>query len=447
MATDNPLPTTCTPAPGTPACFPVIPVAVVIAVSPRRQAWDLEDTIMNYDTLFSKSLPAPVETHPGLRADTKYVFSVTYADPDCLPAEGLLDALRVAMRTQARDLAKYPPPQGHIGMRELIAQDLKVKRSLETDIGSIFLSSGAGGAIQVILDAFIDPGDVVLVEEFTYLGTLSMLLARRAEVIHIPTNDQGMNTDALESTLREVTAQGKRAKMIYTISVYQNPMGSTLSLERRKHMLEISHRYGVPILENESYADFRIDGDPLPPSIKGLEGMDGQDSVMYVSAYTKLLGCGLRLGYAVVPGEVKDTLSRMRFGGAPSHLASMAVHEYLREHEEEYIVKVGSSLKVKRDALLAALREYFPPGCTWTNPHGGMAVWVCLPQGADTWAALDKAVESDVKFNPGPLFRANRDYPNYLRLTYSYNTPGEIREGIEILAGVLEREGMFSAAR
>ena len=126
MATDNPLPTTCTPAPGTPACFPVIPVAVVIAVSPRRQAWDLEDTIMNYDTLFSKSLPAPVETHPGLRADTKYVFSVTYADPDCLPAEGLLDALRVAMRTQARDLAKYPPPQGHIGMRELIAQDLKV---------------------------------------------------------------------------------------------------------------------------------------------------------------------------------------------------------------------------------------------------------------------------------------------------------------------------------
>ena len=279
------------------------------------------------------------------------------------------------------------------------------------------------------------------------MGTLSMLLARRAEVIHIPTNDQGMNTDALESTLREVTAQGKRAKMIYTISVYQNPMGSTLSLERRKHMLEISHRYGVPILENESYADFRIDGDRLPPSIKGLEGMDGQDSVMYVSAYTKLLGCGLRLGYAVVPGEVKDTLSRMRFGGAPSHLASMAVHEYLREHEEEYIVKVGSSLKAKRDVLLAALREYFPPGCTWTNPHGGMAVWVCLPQGADTWAALDKAVESDVKFNPGPLFRANRDYPNYLRLTHSYNTPGEIREGIEILAGVLEREGMFSAAR
>ena len=175
--------------------------------------------VMNYEKLFSKNLPAPVDMHPSSRVDTKYVFSVTYADPDSLPAEGLSDALRVAMRTQARDLAKYPPPQGHIGMRELIAENLKEKRGLETSIDSIFLSSGAGGAIEVILDAFIDPGDIVLVEEFTYLGTLSALLSRRAQVIHIPTDDQGMNTDALESTLKELASQGKHPKMIYTISV------------------------------------------------------------------------------------------------------------------------------------------------------------------------------------------------------------------------------------
>ncbi len=397
---------------------------------------------MNYDNLFSKSLPAPVETHPSSRIDTKYVFSVTYADPDSLPAEGLSDALRVAMRTQSRDLAKYPPPQGHIAMRELIAQNLKEKRGLETSIDSIFLSSGAGGAIEVILDAFIDPGDIVLVEEFTYLGTLSMLLARRAQVIHVPTDDQGMNTDALEGTLKELAAQGKHPKMIYTISVFQNPLGVTMSLERRKHLLELSHRYGVPILENESYADFQIDGDPPPQSIKG---MDDQDSVMYVSAYTKLLGCGLRLGYGVVPEQIKETLAKLRFGGAPSHLASMTVHEYLREHKDEYIEKVGSNLRAKRDALLAALGEYFPPDCTWTKPSGGMMVWVQMPEGADTWAALEKAVEADVKYNPGPVFRANRDGNNFLRLTYSHNTPDEIREGVGILAGVFEREGLFGA--
>ena len=395
---------------------------------------------MNYENLFSSRMPAPVKTHPGLQADTKYVFSVTYANPQTLPADGLSDALRAAMRTQAPDLAKYPPSQGHIGMRELIAQNLEEKRGLHTDIDSIFLSSGAGGAIQVILDAFIDPGNIVLVEEFCYLGTLAMLLSRRANIIHIPTDDDGMIIDALESTVKDLAAQGKRPKMIYTISVYQNPMGMTMSLERRKHLLEISHRYGIPIIENESYADFVIDGEPLPQSIKG---MDDQDSVMYISAYTKLLGCGLRLGYGVVPEQVRETLGKLRFGGSPSHLASMTVHEYLREHKDEYLEQVSSSLKMKRDALLAALGENFPPSCTWSKPNGGMMVWVQLPEGADTWAALDRAVEADVKYNPGPVFRADRDRPNYMRLTYSHNSPEEIREGIGILASVFEREGLF----
>ena len=395
---------------------------------------------MNYDSLFSRNLPAEVESHPGLQADTKYVFSVTYADPDTLPYEGLLDSVRDAIREDGRSLAAYPPPQGHEGMRELIAGLLKENRGIDTDVDSIFLSSGAGGAIQCILDAFIDPGDVVLVEEFTYLGTLRMLLERQAEVVHVSTDENGMDTDALESALKDLLSSGKRPKMVYTIPVYQNPMGVTLSQERRKHMVEISHRYGIPVVENESYADFRIDGPPLPPAMMG---MDDQGSVLYVSAYTKLMGCGLRLGYAVVPEAVKGTLQRLRFGGSPSHLAAMAVHGYLSQHRDEYVEDVGASLKVKRDAMLAALGESFGPGCEWTTPHGGMMVWVKLPEGADTWAALDRAVEADVKYNPGPVFRAERDGRNYLRLTYSHNTPDEIREGIAILAHVFSREGFF----
>ena len=396
---------------------------------------------MNYDRLFSSHLPAFVDMPAGLLAQTRYVFSVTYADPDTLPSQGFSDAVREAMRREGRDLAAYPPLQGHEGMRELIAQNLKENRGLETKVDSIFLSAGAGGAIQCILDAFIDPGGVVLVEEFTYLGTLRMLLERRAQVIHVPTDEQGMDTGALEAIVKDLVSQGKQPKMINTISVYQNPMGMTLSLERRKHMLEISHRYGVPILENESYADFRIDGAPLPSS---MIGMDSQDSVMYVSAYTKLLGCGLRLGYGVFPEPVREMLTRLRFGGYPSHLASMIVYEYMRNHKDQHIHKVSLSLEAKRDAMLAALDEHFPTSCTWSKPHGGMMIWVRLPEGADTWAMLDKAVEADVKYNPGPLFRAKRDRKNYLRLTYSHNTPEEIREGIAILAGVFAREGLFN---
>ena len=395
---------------------------------------------MKYETLISTRLPAPVDTPVGLAAETKYVFSVTYADPDTLPSEGLTDAMRDAMLREGRDLAQYPPPQGHVGMRELIAQRLGEGRKLDASVDSVFLSGGAGGAIQTILDALIDPGDIVLVEEFCYLGTLNALLGRRAQVVHVPTDDRGMDTDALESTVKSLVSRGQRPKLIYTISVYQNPMGVTLALDRRRQMLEISHRYGIPILENESYADFRIDGEPLPPSIMG---MDDQDSVIYVSAYTKLLGCGLRLGYGVFPEPLRDTLSHLKFGVSPSHLAAMTVHEYLRNHADEYVADVAASLNAKRDAMVAALGENFPPNCAWNSPAGGMMVWVRLPEGADTLAALDRAVEADVKYNPGSVFRADRDRKNYLRLTYSHNTPEEIHGGIAVLAGVFEREGLW----
>jgi 2-aminoadipate transaminase len=397
---------------------------------------------MDYENLFARTLIKPTEMPVGMAANTKYVFSVTYTDSGTLPYQGLSDALSEAMHREGRDLAMYPPPQGHEGMRELIAETLAENREVKTSPDSIFLSAGASGGIQCILDVFIEPGDIVLVEEFTYMGSLAMLLQRGAEVIHVPTDQDGMDTDVLEDIVRDLVFNGKRPKMIFTIPLYQNPMGMNLSLERRKRMLKVSQEYGIPILENESYADFQIDGDPLPPAMLG---MDESQSVMYVSSYTKLLGCGLRLGYAVVPDVVRDTLAAIQFGGLPSHLAAMAVHGYLRSYRKQHVQAPAAALGAKRDAMLEALREHFPPICTWNRPQGGMMIWVRLPEGADTGSVLDKAVEADVKYNPGSVFRADRGHSNYIRLTYSHNTPQEIREGIAILADVFNRQGLFES--
>jgi len=395
---------------------------------------------MDYAALFTSNAGAEVEMPPGLKVPTKYVFSVTYADPHTLSSQWLSQAAQSALQQEAIRLAPYPPPQGHIGMRDLICRNLRKTRGLNVDAESVFLTGGAAGAIQHILDALVDPGDVVLVEEFCYLGTIKMLLERRAHVAHISTDDQGMQTVALENTIRILQSRGQRPKLIYTIPVYQNPMGMTMSLERRKHMVEISQKYNVPILENESYADFRIDGPSLPPPMMSI---DDQSSVMYVSAYTKLIGCGLRLGYSVVPEPVLAKLARNDFGPAPSHLAAMTVHQYLSNHMDEHIAAVRKSLQSKRDAMLAALDDHFPRSCSWNQPSGGMMVWVRVPQGRDTLAALDKAVDADVKYNPGPVFRADQHGSNYLRLTYSHNSPDEIRDGVAILADVFHREGVF----
>jgi 2-aminoadipate transaminase len=218
----------------------------------------------------------------------------------------------------------------------------------------------------------------------------------------------------------------------------------TLSAERRKHMVEISQTYGIPILENESYADFRIDGDPLPTAFSGLSD---QGDVMYVSSFTKLLGCGLRVGFGVLPPGVREALPQVNAENLPrrgvSHLATMMVYEYLREHEAEHIETVRNALRVRRDAMLDALQQNFPSFCEWTHPQGGMLVFVRLPEGADTWATLPKATARDVKYNPGGVFRADRGRNNYLRLTYSHNSPEEIREGVARLAELFREEGYF----
>ena len=396
---------------------------------------------MNYDKLTSKNIPLKVDMPTGLKAEAKYVFSVTYTDPHSLNTSAMWEGMKDIMDKNGDVLAPYPDPQGHPDLRKFIATNLRNERSIETNPDSIFLSSGAGGAVRCILEAFIDPGDVVFVEEFSYLGTMRMLLQRGARVIHIACDNEGLLTGILEEKIKDLVAEGIQPKAIYTISVYQNPTGVTLSMKRRLHLLEIAHRYGVPIIENESYSHFLIDGDPLPPSMYGL---DDQNAVMYISAFTKLLGCGLRLGYGVVPESVKNILSESSFGGSPSQLSAMTAYEYLKDNMEMHIHNVRASLKAKRDAMLSALSENFPSTCSWTNPSGGMMIWVKLPEGADTWKTLDKAVNAGVKYNPGGVFRSNRDNNNYLRLTYSYNTPEEIWEGIGILAEVFRREGLFS---
>ena len=392
---------------------------------------------MDYSKLITRNMPAAVTTPEAAAADTDYVFSVTYTDPDTMPTAGIAEAVRIAMINEGQDLARYPPPLGHPGLREYIADSLRTNRGADVPVDQIFLSAGAGGAIGTVLEAFLDPGDTVLVEEFSYLGTLSMFLSRRANVVHVRTDDEGMDTAALEASIRDLVRRGIQPKMIYTISVYQNPMGVTLSADRRRRMIEISQKYGVPIFENESYADFRIDGDPLPPAMLGT---DDQDSVIYTSAYTKLLGCGLRLGFGVVPEPMLATMKALRFGTSPSHLAAQAVYGFLCDHGDSHIEAVSESLKVKRDAMLAALGENFGSAASWDRPDGALYVWVKLREDADLTATHALALDADVGYQPGVNFAPDGvSGKNYARLCYGYNTSEEIHEGIARLAEVFHK--------
>jgi len=394
----------------------------------------------NYQDLASTTLPPEIEMPLGLREDAKFTFSVTYTDPDAMALKEFAEATATAIERDGKDLGTYPPPQGHLALREFISSELSAKRGSEISPENIFLTSGAGGACQVFVDSFINPGDVVMMDEFCYHGSLNMFLKKGARPCHVAMDEDGIIPEKLEAAIKENIQNGDKPKLIYTISVYHNPTGATISLERRKKIVEISNKYEIPIVENESYADFHIDGPGLPPAMIGL---DDDEGVMHISAFTKLMGCGLRLGFGAFPESARESLAKVGFGLAPSHLTSMAVHEYLKDNKSAYVSGVATSLGRKRDAMLRSLGEYFPPTCTWTEPQGGMMIWMTLPEGTNTWDILEKAVEKGVKYNPGPIFKADRSGGNHLRLTFSHHTPDEIEEGIAVLAGVFEGEGVI----
>mgnify|MGYP001350555385 CR=1 FL=1 len=397
--------------------------------------------MIDFTQLASNPLTPKIEMPSGLSAEAKYIFSVTYTDPDAMQIKDFAKAIDTVIAREGLSLGPYPPALGHEGLRSFIADDLKKNRGIKILSENIFLSSGASGVTQTLVAAFVNPGDVILMDEYCYHGSLNTFMRNGAEPIHIQMDEEGMIADALENAIKQNIEHGIKPKFIYTIPVYHNPTGITFSLERRHQIVEISKRYEIPIIENESYADFRIDGPKLPPSMMSLAENEG---VIYLSAFTKLLGCGLRVGFGVFPENARTPLENVFFGTGPSHLASMAIFEYLSQQKDEYVNGVVASLKTKRDAMLRALGEYFPPSCSWTEPNGGMMIWVELPGKANTWNALDRAVERGVKYNPGPIFRSDRGSTNKLRLTYSQNTTTEIEEGIAILADVFENEGLFS---
>ena len=401
--------------------------------------------MVDYASLFSGNLPRSVATPPGASDTVKYIFSITNAVPEVVDADEYLAAIRTGLEVNgAASLAGYPPPGGHVGLREMIAERLAANRGYAVSPGDVFISDGAGGAIAIVLESFINPGDAVLVEEFTYMGSLRMMMERGAEPIHVACDDDGILPDALEDTLASLESSGRRAKFVWTIPVYQNPLGFTVSEGRRRAILEVAQKYGVPVMENESYADFRIDGKPLPPAMSGISD---QGDVLYVSSFTKLLGCGLRVGFGVLPPGVQDALPQVNAENLPrrsvSHLATTLVYEYMRAHEADHIEAVRQALLARRDAMIDALESNFPSFCEWTHPHGGMMMFVKLPDNADTWSTLAKATARDVKYNPGGMFRSDRGRNNHLRLTYSHNSPEEIREGVARLAELFQEEGYF----
>lgn len=389
----------------------------------------------SYKELFAKNAPV---TARGTSRHAKYDFAVAYPDPDTLPLGGLADALKLALDREGRDLAYYPEAAGLPSLRQLVAEKLARDRNMKVTPDDIVLTAGSGEAIAMLIQALTDPGDTVLTEEFLYLGTLRQLQRYGADVVGLKCDDQGIVIDELEATLKRLVGQGKKVKYLYTIPMFQNPLGWTLSLERRRQILDITREYGVPVFEDDCYVDLRFEGENVP----AFHSLDDTSQVLYVGSFSKIIAPGMRMGYLVAPQEVIQRAMSFK-GGGVSQFTALAIEEYLKQNMYQHIDEQNQSLRLKRDAMLASLGENFGDAATWSKPQGGLYVWLQLPERANLAALQEQAFAEGVGYYAGPMFSPEGRGANCARLCFGHPSAQTNYDGVAELARILERHGVL----
>lgn len=400
-----------------------------------------ESTAFSYAALLAKSAADPVKIGNRPRR-SKYDFAVAYPDPASLPLEDLTDALGQALAEEGRELAIYAHPQGYPPLREWIAEKLGRERGIHITADELILGDGSGQPIHMLIETLVDPGDVLITEDFVYSGTLNQMRRFRADLRGVATDAEGMLPDVLERVIQTALREGKHPKFIYTVPSHQNPQGWTMSLERRKALVALAQQYDVPVMEDDCYVDVRFEGEPEP----SIYALDGTGRVMYVSSFSKVIAPGMRLGYMTAQRDLLERALGAKSGGAVNSFAAFAVHRYATGQLNGHIEEINDIQRIKRDTMLAALEQHFGgTGATWSRPKGGLFIWLKLPEGADAVAMRDQVLETaDVGYLPGPGFSPDGvSGRNYLRLCFGYNTPAEIGEGIGRLAQAFRAKGMI----
>jgi 2-aminoadipate transaminase len=361
--------------------------------------------------------------------------------PEVFPVAEFQVACQRILAEHGPQALQYSTTEGYRPLREMIARHT-ARYGIVVEPDNILLTTGSQQALDLIGKIFINPGDRLLVEKPTYVGALQAWNAYQAEYITIALDDEGLQTDGLEAALRV------GPKFIYVLPNFHNPAGVTLALNRRQRLVELADRYGVPLIEDDPYGQLRYEGEHLPPLVvldtrlRTHERVSYSGNVLYLSTFSKTLAPGLRLGWIVAPAEVIARLVQAKQGVDlhTSTLTQMIAYEVARGgFLDRHVQHIRDIYRERRDAMLAALRQYFPASVQWTTPQGGLFLWVSLPEPTDAADILPAAIAENVAFVPGTAFFADGSGRNTFRLNFSNATPAKIAEGIRRLGGVLHR--------
>ena len=369
----------------------------------------------------------------SLGVATPYDFAIGHPDPEHFPIEELADATRRMLQRHRGELAQYPSDALLAPARELIARKIALEDHEEIPPEHITVTNGSLQGLTMIGEGFIDPGDTIVVEEFTYQGTLRAFNSCQPRYATVPVDENGMIVDELVRVLDQLDAEERPPKFVYVITDYQNPTGVVLSRERRRALLDVATERGLLVIEDDVYSDLLFEGEHQPT----LYGLSELDNVIRLGTFSKIVGAGVRVGWLVAPPPILSHLASVKIDGGTSSFSSLAVAEYLSDRLEARVAEMVDVYRTKRDAMLAALDEHCADFATWNRPPGGLFLWMRLPEGVDTVELLPTARAAGVDYLPGANFSPTGAGRNYIRLSFAYLSADEIRKGIAILADVI----------
>jgi 2-aminoadipate transaminase len=387
--------------------------------------------------LLPAGLPAAAAKWTGL---AKYSFVGGNNDPDGVPVDGLIDAVNAVLKREGRSLATYglaSGPQGYRPLRDFISVKLKRDAGITCTADDILIVSGSLQALDLVNHSMLARGDTVIIEQETYQGSLNRLTRLGVNAVGIPLDQDGMRMDALASALADLRGRGVTPKYIYTIPTVQNPTGTILPEARRAELLNLSQEYGVPIFEDDCYADLIWDG-RRPPAI---HAMSKTNNVIHIGSFSKSIAPALRVGYIVAPWQMLARMLALKTDAGSGALEQMVLAEYCAPHFATHVPKLTRGLRAKLDTLMEALNEQFGTAAEFSDPKGGIFLWVKLPDQVDTLKLYQAALAAGVAINPGPEWSTNKPYAgSRLRLCFASPSHEEIREGVAVLADVCRRE-------
>jgi len=391
---------------------------------------------MSFDmtAAFRAELPPPADPW---RAAPEYSFVGGHNDAGSIPFSGLAEAAVNVLRREGRALAAYNlggSPQGYLPLRQFVCDKLGGRASTPVEPDEVLITSGSLQALDLVNEALLSPGDTVIIEQATYGGMVSRLQRLAVRWVGVDLDEHGIDTGHLARVLEGLAADGITPKYLYTIPTIQNPTGTVMPVERRRELLDLVRRHGVPVFEDDCYADLVWEGE-RPPTIRAID--DGGGQVVYCGSFSKSIAPALRVGYLVADPPVIRQLLALKTDAGTGALEQLTLAEYAPNNFEDHVERLMDALQAKCRVMRDAVGRHFGPEVAVSDPKGGIYVWLTFPEGVDTGSFCPAAAEAGIEFNPGAGWSADPEWgKRRLRLCFGHPDAATIEDGVARLAAV-----------